>query len=109
MENRDAAGCCGADDWLPLYVSLQAIHVDGAVVLVLVLPLVLGSVGVPLPLLRPYPLLQLHQTSHVRAPRSAGRGLVPTVLLVRHLLDADHGLGLADQRYLKGVEEGINP
>ena len=87
-----------------LYVCLQPIHVYGAVFLLLVLPPVVGV----FPLLSwPDPLLQLDQSGHIRGrvvlPDPRRRGLVAAVLLVlvgHHLLDADHGLGLADQRHL---------
>lgn len=91
----------------PLNVGLQSVHVDRTVVFVPVFSLVVGSVAVFLLLHRPDPLLQLDQTGHLRGDvvlLASWRGrLVAAVLLVlvgHHLLDADHRLGLADQRHL---------
>lgn len=95
-----------------LNVGLQSVHVNRTVVFVPVFSLVVGGVSVFLLLRRPDPLLQLDQAGHLRgevvllAPRR-GR-LVAAVLLVlvgHHLLDADHGLGLADQRHLRMTED----
>lgn len=95
-----------------LNVGLQSVHVDRTVVFVPVFSLVVGSVAVFLLLHRPDPLLQLDQTGHLRREvvllASRRRRLVAAVLLVlvgHHLLDADHGLGLADQRHLRIAEE----
>ena len=98
-----------------LYISLQPVHVHGAVVPVL--SLVVRRVGVFLLLQRPEALLQLHEASHllvvVVLPAARGRGLEASVLLVlvgHHLLDAYHGLSLTDQRHLENAmikEEGI--
>lgn len=81
-------------------------------VFVPVFSLVVGSVAVFLLLHRPDALLQLDQTGHLRREvvllASRRRWLVAAVLLVlvgHHLLDADHRLGLADQRHLE-VEVG---
>lgn len=57
-------------------------------------------------LLRPDALLQLPETGHVGRevigfPRGAGWRKLEAVLLVgHHLLDADHGFGLTDERNL---------
>lgn len=97
-----------------LNVSLQSVHVNRTVVFVPVFPLVVGGVAVFLLLHRPDPFLQLDQAGHLRGEvvlLASRRGrLVAAVLLVlvgHHLLDADHGLGLADQRHLRmAVEVG---
>lgn len=93
-----------------LHVSLQAVHVDRTVVFVPVVSLVVGGVGVLLLLSGPDAFLQLDQTGHVRGEgvvlAARRRRLVAAVLLVlvgHHLLDADHGLGFTNERYL--VEE----
>lgn len=97
----------------PLNVGLQSVHVHGTVVFVPVFSFVVRSVAVFLFLHRPDPLLQLDQTGHLRGQvvlfASRRRRLVAAVLLVlvgHHLLDADHGLGLADQRHLRLEEVG---
>lgn len=94
--------------WL-LYVCLQPVHIDGTVVLVPVASLVMRGMSMFLLLRRPNALLELDQASHVRRELAARRRrLVAAVLLVlvgHHLLDAYHGLRLADQRHL--VEAGI--
>lgn len=76
-------------------------------VLVPVLSLVMRRVAVLLLLGRPNPLLEPHQAGHVRGEAvvfaARRRRLVAAVLLVlvrHHLLDAYHGLSLADQRHL---------
>lgn len=95
-----------------LNVGLQSVHVNRTVVFVPVFSLVVGGVAVFLLLRRPDPLLQLDQAGHLRGEvvlLASRRGrLVAAVLLVlvgHHLLDADHGLGLADQRHLQMTEE----
>lgn len=90
-----------------LHVSLQTVHVDGTVVLVSVASLVVRRVSVFLLLDWSNALLQLDQAGHVRGKvvvlAARWRRLVAAVLLVlvaHHLLDANHGLCLTDQRYL---------
>lgn len=91
-----------------LNVGLQSVHVHRTVVFVPVLSFVVGSVAVFLLLRWPDAFLQLDQTGHLRRQvvllASRRRRLVAAVLLVlvgHHLLDADHGLGFADQRHLR--------
>lgn len=81
-------------------------------VFVPVFSLVVGGVAVFLLFRWPDPLLQLDQAGHLRREvvlLASRRGrLVAAVFLVlvgHHLLDADHGLGLADQRHLRMAEE----
>lgn len=95
-----------------LNVSLQAVHVNRTVVFVPVFSLVVGGVAVFLLFHWPDPLLQLDQAGHLRREvvllASRWGRLVAAIFLVlvgHHLLDADHGLGLADQRHLWMVEE----
>ncbi len=90
--------------WRSLDFGLQTVHVYGTVVFVF---MVWRRVGGLLLVGGPDALLQLHETGHVRrqalgSPRGAQRGgLEAAVFLIgHHLLDADHGPGLTDERNL---------
>lgn len=95
---------------MSLDIGFEAVHVDSAVVLILVLvfPLdvVCGLLTLPL---WPDPFFQLYEASHiwgetVRLPGPRWRRLEAAVALIgRHPLKAYHGLGFTDQRNLRYV------
>lgn len=90
-----------------LYVSLQAVHVDGAVVFALHMPR-RNRWLLPVAVRWPHALLQLHQPGHIGGNQLVfdPRGRRPEVCIVATVHQGrgvQDGFGLTDQRHLEVV------